>query len=180
MEHQEAMLAKAVKVQRSHDLARLTDESHQLKTVFPLDSFVLAKPEAGPVDKLAPRWLGPYKVVQKFERPEGDIYRCLHLSTNQEYDFRVDRLDPYYSFDESGVRAAADLDNEAYEVETVLQHRFAGAAKTKQTLQLYIKWLGYEAPTWQPYIGNDLDKVGICHEYLRRHGMSKFIAARYQ
>ena len=179
MQHQEQMLNTAVKLQKEHDATRLKDNAHALKTVFPLSSYVLVKPEVEPSNKLAPRWLGPYLVTQRFERREGDVYRCLHLSTNREFDFRVDRLDPYYTYDESTLHDTAMLDDEQYEVEQVLRHRFNGA-QLASNLQLEIKWLGYDKPDWQPYSGNGLNEVGIVHEYLRQQKLAKFIPQKFR
>jgi hypothetical protein len=180
IQQQEIMLQKAFRMQQEHDKNRLKDNNHALRTVFPVDSYVLVKPEREPTSKLAPRLLGPYLVTERFPRGEGDVYRCLHLSTNQAFDFRVDRLYPYFTHDEPSLRDTAMLDNESYEVEAVLGHRFQGTQSAKN-LQLQIKWLGYEQPQWQQYSGpNDgLNSVGVVHEYLRRHKFARFIPARF-
>jgi len=181
MQHQEKMLNTAIKLQKEHDALRLKDNKHALKTVFPISSYVLVKPEVEPENKLAPRWLGPYLITQRFERREGDVYRCLHLSTNKEFDFRVDRLDPYYTYDERTLHDTAMLDDEQYEVEKVLQHRFnSQGTQTASNLQLEIKWLGYEKPEWQPYSGNGLNEVGVVHEYLRQHKLVRLIPQKFR
>jgi hypothetical protein len=179
MQHQEAMLNKALKFQRSQDATRLTDNAHLLRTVFPVDSYVLVKSERGPTDKLAPRLLGPYLVEERFERPEGDVYRCLHLSTNRQFDFRVDKLEPFFMYDESVLHRTAMLDDESYEVESVTDYTFDGKSETAKNLQLCIKWLGYEETTWQSFDG--LQEVGIVHEFLRSHGkaLAKFIPKKF-
>jgi hypothetical protein len=179
MQHQEAMLSKAIKLQQQHDMTRLKDNAHLLKTVFPIDSYVLVKPETEPIDKLAPRWLGPYLVTERFERREGDVYRCLHLSTNKAFDFRVDRLEPYFTYDESTLHDTAMLDDESYEVEAVLKHRFNGT-QSAANLQLHIKWLGYDSPDWQPFSGNGLNEVGVVHEYLRQQKLARFIPTKFR
>ena len=180
MQQQEVMLQKAFRMQQEHDKNRLKDNNHALRTIFPVDSYVLAKPEREPTSKLAPRLLGPYLVTDRFPRGEGDVYRCLHLSTNQSFDFRVDRLYPYFTHDEASLRDTAMLDNESYEVEAVLGHRFQGPQSAK-TLQLQIKWLGYDTPQWQQYVNKDsgLNSVGVVHEYLRRNKFARFIPAKF-
>jgi hypothetical protein len=180
MEHQEAMLNKAMKIQRQHDMTRLQDQAHLLKTVFPIDSYVLVKPEVAPTDKLAPRWYGPYLITERFSRQEGDVYRCLHLSSNKEYDFRVDRLEPYYTYDDTAIHQTAMLDDESFEVEAVLAYEFDGPHKASN-LKLEIKWLGYHQPEWQKFSGKTgLSSVGIVHEFLRRNGLSRFIPAKFR
>jgi hypothetical protein len=173
MEHQERMLSTAMKMQQEHDMARIRDKSHLLKTVFPIDSYVLAKPEKGPDEKTSPRWLGPYVILERMSRDQGDIYRCQHLSTGKIFDFRIDRLEPYYTYDDS------NLHDVAYEVETVLDHRFNGEHKPA-FLQLRVKWIGYHEPSWEPFRGNGLDKVGIVHEYLRSHRMISYIPQQFK
>jgi hypothetical protein len=71
------------------------------------------------------------------------------------------------------------LDNEQYEIESVLSHRFNGSQSAKN-LQLEIKWLGYEQPQWQPFRGNGLNEVGIVHEYLKRHKLARFINPKFK
>jgi hypothetical protein len=180
MEQQEIMLKKAFKLQQQHNATRLKDNEHSLRTIFPIDSYVLAKPEREPTNKLAPRLLGPFLVTERFPRGEGDVYRCLHLSTNQSFDFRIDRLTPYFTTDEASPRETAMLDDESYEVESVLDHRFRGAT-TAKNLQLRIKWLGYDQSQWQDYIstGGNLNEVGVVHEYLRRQKLARLIPTRF-
>jgi hypothetical protein len=179
IKNQDAMLQRAVQLQQQHDKARLRDNSHALKTIFPISSYVLVKPEVEPTNKLAPRWLGPYIITEHFERPQGDVYRCLHLSTNKEFDFRVDRIEPYYTNDADTLHQTAMLDHEQYEISEVLSHRFTGT-QSAANLQLQIKWLGYDTPDWQPFSGNGLNEVGIVHDYLSRHKLSRFISARFR
>jgi hypothetical protein len=179
MRHQEAMLNKAFQLQKAHDTTRLRDNAHLNKTVFPVDSYVLVKPEVEPINKLAPRLLGPYLVEERFTRSEGDVYRCLHLSTNRQFDFRVDRLEPFFTYDETALHRTAMLDNESYEVEKVLQHTFDGH-KSAKTLRLEIKWLGFDEPQWQPFTGNGLNEVGVVHDYMRLNKLATFIPRKFQ
>ena len=179
--HQTEMLRKAVLMQRERDQARLKDNDSTLKTIFPISSYVLIKPEVEPVDKLAPRWLGPYLITQRFERREGDVYRCLHLSTNKEFDFRVDRINPFYYDNDAVLHETAMLDQEQYEVEAVVSHRFIGT-QTAKNLRLVIKWLGYEETQEQDFGDSTtgLKEVGVVHEYLRRHKLTKFVHDKFK
>jgi hypothetical protein len=151
------------------------------KTTFPINSYVLVKPEVEPANKLDAPWLGPYLITERFERREGDVYRCLHLSTNREFDFRVDRLNPFYFDDAATLHETATLDNQQYEVESVVRHRFVGA-HTVNNLQLEIKWLGYDELQWQHYNDSNtgLKEVDVVHEYLRRTRLAKFIPAKFK
>jgi hypothetical protein len=181
IEKQALMLKQAVKVQAARDKERLKDNDYNTKTVFPLNSYVLVKPEVPSDNKLTAPWLGPYQITKHFERREGDVYRCLHLATNREFDFRVDRLKVFLYNDEDVLHNTALLDKQQYEVETVLRHRFKGA-QTGKNLEVEIKWLGYTEPQWQPYGTGSatLSEVGIVHEYLRQHNLHKLIPTRFR
>jgi hypothetical protein len=179
MELQELMLKEAMKLQESHDMARIKDKSHILKTVLPIKSYVLAKPEAGPENKLSPRWLGPYVILERQIRAEDDVYTCQLLSSSKIFDFRIDRLDPYYTYDESTLHDTASLDEEAYEVEAIIRHTHTGVIGPA-TLKLWVKWIGFPVATEEPYRGNGLDKVAIVHEYLRRNKMTSYISSKFK
>jgi hypothetical protein len=112
-------------------------------------------------------------------RDQGDIYRCQHLSSGKIFDYRIHCLEPYYTYDESSLHDVASLDSEAYEVETILGHRFNGEHKPA-FLQLHVKWIGYHEPSWEPFRGNGLDKVGVVHEYLRSHRMVSYIPQQFK
>ena len=139
----------------------------------------MVKPEVDPTNKLAPRWLGPYLITQRFNRREGDVYRCLHLGSNREFDFRVDRINPFYFDNDAVLHETAQLDSEQYEIESVLRHRFNGSHIAKN-LQIEIKWMGYDEPQWQQFNQDGLNEVDIVHEYLRRHRLTKFIPQRFR
>ena len=179
-EHQTEMLRKATRLQHAQNTKRLQQNDMTSKTVFSIDSYVLVKPEVSLTNKLAPPWLGPCLIADRFERREGDVHRCLHLSTNKEFDFRVDRLNPFYfDDDDANLHQTAQLDYEQYEVEAVLNHRFTGSHSAR-TLQLEIKWIGYDDTQWQPFMEGDLNNVDVVHEYLRRNKLSKYIPTKFR
>ena len=178
-EAQMEMLHKAMQMQNARNAKRMKSNDTISKTIFPVSSYVLVKPEVAPTNKLAPQWLGPYLITQRFERREGDVYRCLHLSTNREFDFRVDRINPFFFDDDAALHETAELDNEQYEVESVLRHKFTGL-QTAKNLQLEIKWIGYDTPQWQNFNHGGLNEVDIVHEYLRRYQLSKLIPHKFR
>jgi hypothetical protein len=173
------MLRKATRFQNARNEKRLRENDASPKTTFPINSYVLVEPEVPPTNKLSPKWLGPFQILERLERPEGDVYRCLHLSTNKEFDFRVNRLNPFYFDDDAVLHDTAQLDHEQYEVEAVVHHRYNGA-HTAKNLVLDIKWLGYEQTEWQAYSEGGLNEVDVVHEYLRRHNMAKYIPPRFK
>jgi hypothetical protein len=71
------------------------------------------------------------------------------------------------------------LDNEAFEVELIIDHKYFGEHKAAN-LKLLVKWLGFHEPTWEPFRGTDLDKVAKVHEYLRSNKMSIYIPKRFK
>jgi hypothetical protein len=181
VKHQETMLQRAVQYQNRVNSERLKNQIPALKTIFPDHSYVLAKPEVGPADKMTPPWLGPFQITSRLDRPEGDVYTVIHVATNQQYDFRVDRLKPF-DFDPQLTRPfdTAAMDFQGDIVESVLAHRFVGP-HTAKNLQLRIKWLGSPDVDWFPF-SDSLADVGIVHEYFRRFPtkLVKFIPTKYQ
>ena len=173
------MSSVKIKLKNAKNAKRIQANDTTSKTIFPIDSYVLVKPEVTSNNKLAPQWLGPYLITQRFERREGDVYRCLHLSTNREFDFRVDRLNPFYFDDDAALHEIAQLDNEQYEIESVLRHKFDGQ-QTAKNLQLEIKWIGYDTPQWQNFNQGGLNEVDIVHEYLRRYQLTKLIPHKFR
>ena len=178
--HQAEMLRKATRLQKSNNDKRLKyNETLEPKTTFAVHSYVLVEPEVKPNDKLAPHWLGPYEVLKHIERREGDLYRCLHMSTNREFTFRVNQLNPFYFDNDAVLSETAQLDHEQYEIEEVIKHRFNGTPSAKN-LQLEIKWIGYDETEWQNFNEGGLNEVDLVHEYLRRYKMTRFIPARFK
>jgi hypothetical protein len=49
------MLRKATRLQNSQNQRRLQQDDATPKTTFPINSYVLVKPEVNPTNKLAPR-----------------------------------------------------------------------------------------------------------------------------
>jgi outer membrane protein OmpA-like peptidoglycan-associated protein len=176
-EKQTDLLRKATRLQNAKKRIQNNDASPKA-TTFPIHSYVVVK-QVEPTNKLAPTWLGSYLVTQRFDRREGDVFRCLHLSTNHKFDFRVDRINPFYFDNDDAVlhqTAQFKLDNEQHEIESVLRHRFNGT----NNLQVEIKWIGYDEPQRQPYSQNGLNKVKIVHEYLRRHRLARLIPQKFR
>jgi len=86
----------------------------------------------------------------------------------------VDKLVPFFTRSPGDDLLAATMDDESYIVEAILDHRFDGPQR-KNTLQLLVKWEGYPEPDWQQYTGNNLGLVIYVQQYLRDHGMSKYL-----
>jgi len=178
VELQESMLQRAFLYQSKVNTDRLLKQPLEVPTIFPDNSYVLAMPEIGRANKLSPTWLGPYQILERYSRPEGDIYRVLHLATNKRFDFRVDRL-KIFEFDPNFLDPiqVAVLDDNTYIVESIIKHRKNGI-NSITNLDLYVKWLGYPEPTWNP--ASDFKDNAIFHEYCRRNRMITLIPAKYK
>jgi len=170
----EDLVSRAIEVQNRNNSKHVLSNQGRTQVVFDLNSNVLIIPETDPVDKLAPRRKGPYRIISRDARREGDVYTCQHWKTGKLEDFRVDKLIPFFTRSHGDELRAATMDDESYIVEAIQDHRFSGT-RSKNNLQLLVKWESYPEPDWQPYMGNNLDHVIVVHEYLRTHNMSKFL-----
>jgi len=174
LRNHEEIVNRAVETQNRNNSKHLHSDQGQLQTVFDINSNVLIIPETDPVDKLSPRLRGPYKVLSRQARREGDVYTCQHLKSGKLEDFRVDKIIPFFTRSPGDELRAATMDDESYIVEAIQDHRFAGVRR-KDNLQLLVKWEGFPDPEWQPYIGNNLSHVIVVQQYLRDHNMRKFL-----
>ena len=151
------------------------------KTEYPLLSYVLVKPENGPATKLSPRLRGPYQILQKKIRKEGDIYTCQHLASNKVEDFYVGLLTPFlFEEDRTNPLEVATHDDEYHIVEAVLQHKFKGKGNKTEDLILQIKWMGYDLPEWVSFDNSTLKKVKIIHDYLYDNKLAKHVPVAFK
>jgi hypothetical protein len=121
--------------------------------------------------KLLPRWLGPFKVLERvgpvayrLELPASlPVHPVFHVSLLQTYrsDGRTQPPPP-----------PAEVDGAVeYEVEELLHHRITGTKRPKR--MFLVKWKGFgpENSTWEPesHLTNAPD---ILRRYLQRVGIS--------
>jgi hypothetical protein len=151
-EYQDIVLQKAYEAQEETNLLRIAKANPINKTEFPIQSYVLVQPEQGPADKLSPRLRGPYLVLHKRVRKEGDVYTCQHLSTNKIEDFHVKLLTSFnYDDTKTNPLEVATHDDEYHIVEAVLEHKFKNKGNKTRDLLLKIKWLSEDSPEWVSY-----------------------------
>jgi hypothetical protein len=106
--------------------------------------------------KLMPRWVGPFKVLQKVGnlayRPE--MHPVFHVSLLEPY-----RSDGRVQPPPIPIKLEGHLE---YEVECILDHRFSD--KKRQKLKYLISWKGYglEDHLWEPKanVANAPDLIG--------------------
>ena len=124
--------------------------------------------------KLHPPFIGPY-VVTDVARP--DIVTCRDLVTKKEVDLHVDVLRefvvPDHVLPQDLIQYALADHLLEWIVERVVTHRFRddSGRKTTSTLELNIKWAGYDEPTWERYA---LVKDAACvDEYVLLHSLPR-------
>ena len=154
------------------------------ETEFPINSYVLVQYEHrdglkshSPPSKLHPKLRGPFRIISKTTRNnQGSIYTCENLVTNKLEDFHVTNLQPF-QFDEEKVNPLeiALTDNESFQVENVIKHRFTDSQKKiKSNLQFLIQWKGIKQPSWEPW--KNISKLQLVQEYLKNHRQLKKFA----
>jgi hypothetical protein len=137
-------------------------------------SYVLVKyREGGPPTRLHTILKGPLRVI----RGSKDYFTLLDLITHKEKNYHVTDIKPFI-FDPLSVNPTniACKDYLEFFIEAILKH--SGTRNSKKTnLRFYIKWLGYEKNSWEPY--SNIRDMTICHEYLRTHGMANHIPKNF-
>ena len=127
--------------------------------------------------KLAPIWIGPYRVVK---RTTPDTY-CLKLPVGLKLhtEFHTSLLKPYQK-DERASRInkpnegmiAASGHEDSYLVEAIVGHK-----KSRHGVRFLVKWLGYpdEENTWEP-VENLIKPVGhLLEDYIKIHKLKRSI-----
>jgi hypothetical protein len=130
--------------------------------------------------KLLPRWIGPFRVVQKI----GVVaYRVQLPDTFKIHDvFHVSLLRPYVADGRVQPPPPPVFEEDAsYEVERVLSHENRGSRSRPKKFYL-IKWLGYalEHNSWEPECNLSVeilkeywDAVAKSEDILTRHGVKR-------
>ena len=97
-------------------------------TEFPIDSFVTVSyenDEHRPPTKLHNKRRGPFQVISKATREEGDVYTCKDLVTHKEHDFHIKMLHPFhYDVLRTNVEEVATVEKHYFTVEKVISHKW--------------------------------------------------------
>ena len=114
--------------------------------------------------KLAPRFIGPFKVIKKcgidtYElamSPALKLYPVFHTSLLKPY-----QVDTNSNRDNKTLRFLLNDGDEGYLVEKILQHR-----KRKGKMEYLVKWHGYslDETTWEP-LKNLAQVKGLIQQY---------------
>ena len=175
LEAQELLLKTALKTQQNLDEFNIKKREVYEVTYFPINSYVLAEYETQIPSKLRTPLHGPYRVVARV----GNVYTIENLLTYKWEDYHV-KLLREFKYDNVNVIPAevAKQDNELFDIESIITHRFKGNTKVLTNLQLYMKFEDEQNPEWREwdktYGGHE--KV---HEYFRNNNMTSFIPIKY-
>jgi hypothetical protein len=118
--------------------------------------------------KLAPKVLGPYKVISQHK---NDI-KCVHPVLHTQHTLHSSRVTPFFGTQENANKIAL-LDQEEFIVEDILQHK--GEWNKIKDMSFLVRWSGYDSShdSWEPWTA--LRRVDKIHAYLRRHGQASKI-----
>jgi hypothetical protein len=145
-------------------------QSSRPQRAFAVNEWVLVKPQPGyPIHKLAPRWLGPYRIHRVSEDSEKAIVEdTVANKLRSVLKRQLEHFDISQVTDVAGLTKIAEKDNFEFPVEAILGHAlvsdqgvgidavqlsrdFARGSRRKDAFQFLIKWTGYEEPTWVAY-----------------------------
>ena len=160
-------------------------------TEFPLNSFVTAAYENDdhrPPTKLHNKRRGPFRVIAKNTREEGDVYICKDLVTHQEHSFHIKMLQPfYYDVLRTSVEEVATVEKQYFTVDKVISHKWinpelaiTNKGRNANNLLLEIKWAGYEKPEWNKYDEPSIKKVQEVIDYLAQNGLNHLIPQQFR
>ncbi|NBO32687.1 MAG: transposase, partial [Cyanobacteria bacterium WB6_1B_304] len=186
IKRQESLLQIAARNQNETDMFHLAKNSGTSTTEFPINSFVTVayeNDEHKPPSKLHNRRRGPFRILSKTTREEGDVYNCLDLVTNKEYSFHVKLLHPFqYDVMRTNIEEVATTERQFFTVERVVSHRWKNPqlattlkGQKADNLELEIKWVGYEVPEWNRYDEPSIKKVKEVITYLESNALRHLV-----
>jgi hypothetical protein len=191
LNQQSRLLEIAAKHQEKTDMFHLAKKKGTSITEFPIDSFVTAaweNDEHRPPTKLHNIRRGPFRVLRKVTREEGDVYTVLDLVTHKELKFHVKLLHPFqYDPTRMDIEEIATVEKQFFTVERVVSHRWKNEelainkkGQTPDNLELQIKWAGYEIPEWNRYNDASIKKVQGVMNYLEHNNLNHLIPQQFR
>lgn len=137
---------------------------------LPVNSWVLVKPQPSfPLHKLAPRWLGPFRVARAAD--DSEIVTVFDTVKNKYRRFlkrQIELFNVAQVADSEGLKVVAETDNFEFPVDAIIGHALIGdngvgadpvqldadfrrGSRHKKSFQFQIKWTNYEEPSWITY-----------------------------
>ena len=138
--------------------------------VLPEGSWVLVKPQDSfPLHKLAPRWLGPFRVA-RFST-DSEVVTVFDTVKNKYRRFlkrQIELFDVSQFAETEGLTVVAETDHFEFPVDAIIGHSLIGpngvgadteqlpqqfrrGSRPKRSFQFLIRWTNYEEPSWISY-----------------------------
>jgi hypothetical protein len=170
--HQAQLCAKVIAA--SHKAQRKRNKDGSFTEALPkeieIGDWVLVSPGPSyPLNKLAPRWLGPFRVL---DCKAGSEVVCVEDTLKQKVRKflrrQLERFDVRMLADVEGLKTVAETDGFEFPVEAIIGHAlveeggvgvaprqlseaFKRGQRAKKSFQFLVKWTGYDEPTWVEY-----------------------------
>lgn len=132
--------------------------------------WVLVSPsDAYPLHKLAPRWLGPFRIIECSSDSEVVVVEdTLKRKVRKFLRRQLELFDITHVADVEGLKKVAESDGFEFPIEAIIGHAlieeggvgvspvqlpasFKRGVRPKRKFQFLVKWTGYEEPTWIEY-----------------------------
>ena len=170
--HQSDLCEKVIAA--SHKAQQKKNKRGELVDLLPkkieVGDWVLVAPGPSyPLNKLAPRWLGPFRVLECKDGSElVQVEDTLKGKVRKFLRRQLEAFDVRMMADVEGLKVVAETDGFEFPVEAIIGHALVEAGgvgvapkqlplsfkrgqKTKKSFQFLVKWSGYEEPTWVEY-----------------------------
>ena len=191
IDQQDQLMKISLKNQHDTDMFHMNKKSIKSITEFPIDSFVTVSyenDEHRPPTKLHNKRRGPFRVISKSTREEGDVYTCKDLVTHKEHDFHVKMLHPFhYDVLRTNVEEVATVEKHYFTVEKVISHKWidpelalTSKGRNANNLLIEVKWVGYDKPEWNRYNEPSIKKVQEVINYLAQNGLNHLIPIQFR
>ena len=166
---------QALLIQVAKETQEAADSHHmsmasELRTEFPVNSYVLWKDPGDRRTKMQLPKAGPFRVVEI----EGNTYTLQNLVTHRTFETNIHTLSEFV-FDETEVdpMEVAQHEHSEFVIERILAHR--GDKAKRSTLEFLVKWENYDESenTWEPW--SNVRLTTQLHEYLENNKMRSLI-----
>jgi hypothetical protein len=158
-------LVRTISAQHQAKIAedRLSTTPVQMQNVYQPGDLILSRQTKLPF-KLSPRYLGPFKVLHQFK---NDI-TCRHLLKDVNEVLHVERVKIFVGSDEDAMKMA-QLDQDQFEILTILAHRGDPALRSKMEFLVQFKDMEEHWLEFSPDISTTVQFGNYCHSkpYLK-------------
>ncbi len=170
--HQSQLCAKVIAASRKAQRKRNKDGSFTdaVHKEIEVGDWVLVSPGPSyPLNKLAPRWLGPFRVLEcKASSEIVSVEDTLKQKVRKFLRRQLEKFNVRMIADVEGLKTVAETDGFEFPVEAIWGHAlveeggvgvspqqlpedFKRGQRAKKEFQFLVKWTGYDEPTWVEY-----------------------------